>query len=97
MPVTKIATCCYCGSKTALRLRGKERHELACASCAAPLHYLKAFPMTPDRAVTPASASVRPTAHPKPGPRRPAKRRNLGRFARKLMSELWDELEDIFD
>ena len=38
---TKIATCCYCGTKAALVLSGRERHELACSSCGAPLHDLK--------------------------------------------------------
>ena len=41
MPHTKIATCCYCGTRSALVLKGRERHELACASCGAPLHELK--------------------------------------------------------
>ena len=42
---TKIATCCYCGARAALVLRGAERHELSCASCGAPLHRLKAVPV----------------------------------------------------
>lgn len=37
----KIATCQYCGTRAALVLRGRERHELTCASCGAPLHDLK--------------------------------------------------------
>ena len=37
----KIATCCYCGTRAALILRGKERHELACSTCGAPLHEMK--------------------------------------------------------
>ena len=40
---TKVATCCYCGSRAALVLRGKERHELSCASCGAPLHNMKSL------------------------------------------------------
>ena len=36
----KIATCCYCGTRAALQLRGDVQHELACASCGAPLHNL---------------------------------------------------------
>ncbi|WP_439154881.1 hypothetical protein [Yoonia sp.] len=101
MPATKIATCCYCGSRTALRLRGKERHELTCASCAAPLHNLKMFPVTPGMATAPAATPARPARRaeqPKYAqPRRPAKKRKVGRFARKLWEEIWDELEDIFD
>lgn len=37
----KIATCCYCGTRAALTLNGRERHELACSNCGAPLHELK--------------------------------------------------------
>ena len=37
----KIATCCYCGTRAALVLTGRDRHELACSSCGAPLHDLK--------------------------------------------------------
>jgi hypothetical protein len=38
---TKVATCCYCGMRAALVLRGDLRHELSCASCGAPLHEMK--------------------------------------------------------
>lgn len=41
---TKIATCCYCGTRAALVLRGERRHELSCASCGAPLHDMKLMP-----------------------------------------------------
>lgn len=101
MPASKIATCCYCGARTVLRLRGKDRHELACASCAAPLHDLKVFPVAPDRATAPAATSARPARNHddtrKSSPRRPGKRRHIGRLARRIWAELWDELEDIFD
>ena len=101
MPATKIATCCYCGSRTVLRLRGKDRHELACASCAAPLHDLKMFPVAPDRATAPAATPARPTRTKdhdrKHSPSRPARRRHIGHLARRIWVELWDELEDIFD
>lgn len=40
---TKIATCCYCGARAALVLKGRNTHELACASCGAPLHNLKSL------------------------------------------------------
>ncbi len=40
----KIATCCYCGTRAALVLRGEGRHELSCAACGAPLHEMKAIP-----------------------------------------------------
>ena len=41
---TKIATCCYCGTRAALVLKGETRHELACRACGAPLHDLKRLP-----------------------------------------------------
>ncbi|WP_323768461.1 hypothetical protein [Marinovum sp.] len=41
---TKIATCCYCGTRAALILTGKTRHELSCQGCGAPLHDLKMMP-----------------------------------------------------
>jgi hypothetical protein len=44
----KIATCCYCGTRAALVLRGEGRHELSCAACGAPLHEMKAI-RRPDR------------------------------------------------
>ncbi len=43
---TKIATCCYCGSKTVLKL-DRGRHELACANCGAPLRDLKILQKEP--------------------------------------------------
>ncbi|MDJ0822410.1 MAG: hypothetical protein QNJ09_11465 [Paracoccaceae bacterium] len=60
---TKIATCCYCGARTALVLRGKERHELSCASCGAPLHdmkMLRADKVVPEAHVPPQSGQKRP-------------------------------------
>ena len=52
MVAQKIATCCYCGTKVALVLRGKDSHELSCGTCGAPLHDLKRLPVEP-RAKTP--------------------------------------------
>lgn len=42
---TKVATCCYCGTRAALVLRGRDRHELSCSSCGAPLHDMKLMPI----------------------------------------------------
>lgn len=41
---TKVATCCYCGTRAALVLDAG-RHELTCQGCGAPLHELKALPV----------------------------------------------------
>ena len=93
----KIATCCYCGVKTALTLSGSTRHELACSSCGAPLRNLKHFPKREEG--QPAPAPSRPPAaqfaHPKV--KGYAKRKRKKSLARKLFSEVWDVVEDIFD
>lgn len=61
----KIATCCYCGARAALTLSGDTRHELACASCGAPLRKLKPLRVA---AVAdqpkPSRPKVGPTAQP---------------------------------
>jgi hypothetical protein len=41
---TKIATCSYCGTRSALVL-DQGRHELVCPACGAPLHEIKAMPV----------------------------------------------------
>ena len=38
---TKLATCSYCSARTMLVLSARDGHELACASCGAPLHEMK--------------------------------------------------------
>ncbi len=63
MPATKIATCCYCGTRAALVLRGEVRHELSCARCGAPLSRMKMLPSEPGRVTAPAAAPTRPTSH----------------------------------
>ena len=108
---TKVATCCYCGTRAALVLRGKERHELSCASCGAPLHNMKML--------RPEAVRVHPVVTPQPergGPRnrpvaakidwsraetRPAKNKpkpmKRKSKARWIASEIWDIVEDVFD
>ena len=121
---TKIATCSYCGTRSALVLDAG-RHELVCPACGAPLHEIKAMPVkAPDRAER---GAARPRGKPagpvkpRPGARQPdarqpdpaqpdwpqdrPKRRAKGgkrgkrrkRFARKLLEEAVDLIEDIFD
>lgn len=57
---TKIATCSYCGRRQTLRLTARDGHELACGSCGAPLHEMKALRVDRD------------SDRAKPSPRRPA-------------------------
>lgn len=109
MGTVKVATCCYCGVKAALVLRGEHRHELSCGSCGAPLHAMKLLPMPPGRATAPAAAPARPDpskpAHFGESARkakhkpvsRPGKRKKSKGIGRKIWSEVWDALEDIFD
>lgn len=103
----KIATCCYCGKRAALILRGEGRHELSCAACGAPLREMKAMPCAAQ-----ARAAIRPSplpkSRPKPAPhpyetrgdkdRSPSRRRKRRKpFLRKALEEVWDVVEDIFD
>ena len=83
----KIATCCYCGTRAALRLRGRERHELACSNCGAPLHELKML-----------KAPERPKVHRKERSKPKERRKKRGRsLSQRFLSEIWDVAEDIFD
>lgn len=110
MAAEKIATCCYCGTRAALVLRGKDRHELACSNCGAPLHNLK---MLPKRALAGESGAgsvtgapryeARPDprpVHPKqphPKPRKSKKSKKRKGLFRKFMEEAFDVIEDIID
>jgi hypothetical protein len=103
MAVTKIATCCYCGTRAALVLRGAERHELSCSSCGAPLHALKMLPIPPSQVSHAPAQPARNRAHgtPSRAPRatvqKPQKRRKSKGFGRKMFEEIWDVIEDVFD
>ena len=96
----KIATCCYCGTRAALVLSGRDRHELACSNCGAPLHDLKMLKAEhPGRrgVVKPSKVRKSPKPAPErgtPKPRRKKRRKTLGRM---IFEEAWDVLEDIFD
>ena len=97
MPAPKIATCCYCGTRAALVLRGKERHELSCANCGAPLHDLKMLRTDhPGRRslVTPLPSARE--SRPLPDPRRQARKPRKS-LKRRVLEEAWDLIEDILD
>jgi hypothetical protein len=87
---TKIATCCYCGTRAALVL-DRARHELACSSCGAPLREMKSLPI--DKTADPTKTAPRPEAKSKPL-KKPKKRKS---FKQRMLSEVWDAIEDIFD
>jgi hypothetical protein len=95
MTTKKIATCCYCGTRAALILRGRERHELSCASCGAPLHDLKMLRTDqPGKRELVKPSPVRNERYPHSKRRKPKPRRSL---KRRLFEEAWDLVEDIFD
>lgn len=89
----KIATCCYCGTRAALKLCGTVQHELACASCGAPLHEIKQMPMQKAKRET-----VQHYDAPRPG----KKGASYGKKQKKKKSKRWggklfDGLDDVFD
>ena len=99
---TKIATCCYCGTRAALVL-GRDRHELTCSSCGAPLHEMKRLRQDP--VPTPGRYQDQPKPPRHPRDRRdtraylawsgkPKKRKGLMRY---ILKEAIDVIEDIFD
>ncbi len=108
---TKIATCCYCGSRTALVLRGEDRHELSCGACGAPLHDMKMLRADAVRAsdsvsdvgvVRPKSSKKKKGVTPLEVWERKAKGKKKKKskrktFAKKFFEEAFDVLEDIFD
>ena len=90
----KIATCCYCGTRAALNLRGTERHELACSNCGAPLHEMKML----------RSDAVGERELVRPSPirsghdlRRRKKKKKTKSLSQRFMEEVWDAAEDLFD
>lgn len=104
---TKVATCCYCGTRAALVLAGTERHELACSACGAPLHDLKMLPVGErgrprdgahrQRAPAGAPAGAERRA-PQPASCKKAKKKKKRKsLGRRFLSEAFDVLEDIFD
>ena len=96
---TKIATCCYCGSQTVLKLTARGGHELACGRCGAPLHEMKSLRVRkdPDRKVKPGRPSPGPRSRNDhdDGPRRRKKRRKP--IWSRALEEAFDFVEDIFD
>lgn len=100
---TKIATCSYCGARTMLVPTAREGHELACASCGAPIHELKWLKSpTKDRKKDKRAA-------PAPSKPRHPDYRDYDKYAykrrkkrkkpvwKKALGEAVDLIEDIFD
>lgn len=99
MTTPKIATCCYCGTRAALVLRGTVRHELSCATCGAPLHDLKM--LRTDRIGPPGPVKPSPVRGPQAARPERIRRKGSGKrrkgLGRKLLEEAWDLIEDVFD
>lgn len=105
---TKIATCCHCGSKAALTLDAG-RHELACASCGAPLHDLKMLPKHKAERTAKPRRRVAVAHHREvrqfPADRRleqaqrrkPKKVKRHKSWLKDMAEEVFDLVEDIFD
>ncbi|MDJ1017240.1 MAG: hypothetical protein QNJ35_12065 [Paracoccaceae bacterium] len=101
---SKIATCCYCGSRTALVLKGQARHELACANCGAPLHEMKMLRTDAkgDREVVkPSPIRGKPRKSKKHRASKKKKRRSMSDFVfykmREAAEDVFDDVFDIFD
>ncbi|MGC1505878.1 MAG: hypothetical protein WA782_17285 [Sulfitobacter sp.] len=97
----KIATCCHCGSKAALKL-DQGRHALACASCGAPLRQLKALRVAaPTRPALIHQPPLRQFAqNPKAAAAQKAKPRKVKKrkgWLKDIAEEVFDFVEDIFD
>lgn len=98
MPSVKVGTCNYCGSRAALVLQGKVQHELACATCGAPLHDLKKMPV---RDADPVHHRARPASSHERAmsreDRRPKYKKQRKSWKRRAFEEIFDLVEDIFD
>jgi ribosomal protein L34E len=98
---TKIATCCFCGTRATLVLTA-DRHELSCSSCGAPLHDLKKLPLdqsgkTTRKPAKPYGGGVTPPDHweRRAKPKKPRKKKKG--LAQRFFEEAFDVIEDIFD
>lgn len=76
---TKIATCTYCGTKTAIVLAAGARHELTCSACAAPLDQMELLQTSSSESGSAAGAvspaPIAPTTPPQTSSKRDEKRK----------------------
>ena len=100
---TKIATCSYCGARAALVL-GRDRHELACDRCGAPLHDMKRLKVD-DGKKSQEKQTLGHGLHKRPyhardeydDYKRRKKRKKRKSLMRYVLEEAVDAIEDIFD
>ena len=99
MHTTKIATCCYCGARTVLQLTARDGHELACASCGAPVHEMK--PLRTDRSKSRQAPKgyIEDIHGPAKGQKssKKKKKRKGGGGLWRVLEEVVDVVEDIID
>lgn len=88
--LTKLTTCCYCGTRAALVLKDHGHMELSCKGCGAPVTQMKQMP-TPQK-----PARLRSFEQRGAKPRKSKKKKKKSPY-RKAMKEVWDVLDDIFD
>lgn len=95
---SKIVTCCYCGSRAALVLRGKERHELACSTCGAPLRELKMLRRDAigDRELV-RNSPIRAENGTRKSARKAPKKKRRKSLSQRFLDEIKDAADDIFD
>ncbi len=96
MPGPQIATCCYCGTRAALVLAGRDRHELSCGSCGAPLRSLKRL----KRAAPARPKADKPHIRGKAAPTKHLHKRRKRPLGQRILHEIFefvDDIEDIFD
>lgn len=98
---TKIATCCYCGTRTALKLTARDGHELACGRCGAPLHEMKAVKQAvgkPRKRKVEQPAPYRDWEAEARARRKPSKKKKRRKpLWSRALEEAVDFVEDIFD
>ncbi|MEM6618617.1 MAG: hypothetical protein AAF761_02820 [Pseudomonadota bacterium] len=109
--LTKIATCCYCGTRAVLNLRGVTYHELACRSCGAKLNHMKslktgAFSAPGVKKTRPVYEASGPKTPHRKKPKKPkytspahakkSRKKRKGWLA-DVFDELGDFVEDFFD
>lgn len=99
----KIATCCYCGRRTMLKPTARDGHELACGSCGAPLHELKALKVEASAARAPKrdtggiAAGRGKSVTKSRGSKKAKKTKPRKGFWKRALEEAFDSVEDAFD
>jgi len=70
---TRLATCCYCGTRSALVLAGASSHRLACGACGAPLTQMKQLPCKGTHGPVEAARPLKAPPPPPPNATQPQK------------------------